>query len=80
MAGFFSWQELKTISNRIACDTFMRRKIIRLEDFDDELDEERFIRKCKRKEEEPDLECFVIKMKKPEELEREIRNESEKEE
>ena len=78
--AFFSWQEIKTISNRIATDTFMRKKIIRLEDFDDELDEERFIRKCKCKEEEPDLECFVIKMKNPNDLEKELRDEPEKEE
>jgi hypothetical protein len=78
--AFFSWQEIRTISNRIACDTFVRRKIIKLEDFDRELDEERFVPKPKCDEPEPDLEIFVIRMKKPEELEKEIRNESEKEE
>ena len=72
---FFSWAEIKQISRTISCDTFVKRNIMKLDDFDREYEEERFIPKHQEAEEEPDLDCFDIRMHKPEEPERGKRDE-----
>lgn len=72
--GFFTLQEIKAISNKISCDVFVRNHKITNDDSElfrceDPAKKEREV------EPEPDLQVFIIKMRKPEELERELRDE-----
>ena len=73
--GFFSWQEIKQMSKRLATDTFVNSRQI---DSEGEQvipqSEEQSYEKQKAEDEEPDLEKFEIRMRKPDELEREIRD------
>lgn len=72
--GFFTLQEIRSISNRIACDTFVKNhKITNNED--EMFRYQEISKKDKEVEPEPDLQIFVIKMRNPEDLEREIRDE-----
>ena len=75
--SFFTWAELKTISNRIACDTFVRNHKITNE-ADELFRPQELDRKDKESEPEPDLQVFEIRMKKPIDLEQEIRDELKK--
>ena len=72
--GFFTLQEIRTIGNRIACDTFVRCHKI-TNDEDEMFRYQETSKKDKEIEPEPDLEVFVIRMRNPEELERDIRDE-----
>lgn len=71
--GFFTLQEMRTIGNKIACDTFMHNHKLTN---DDELFTQQDPGKAERDfEPEPDLQIFEIKMRKPAELESEYRDE-----
>ena len=72
--GFFTLQEIRAISNKISCDVFVQNHKITNEDselfrYEDPAKREREV------EPEPDLQVFIIKMRKPEELAQEYRDE-----
>lgn len=72
--GFFTLQEIRSIGNKIACDVFVRNHRITTDE-DEMFRYQETNKKDKEIEPEPDLQVFVIKMRNPEDLEREIRDE-----
>ena len=72
--GFFTLQEIRSISNKISCDVFVRNH--KITNDDSELFRyEDPAKSDKEVEPEPDLQIFVIKMRNPAELESEYRDE-----
>ena len=69
--SFFTWQEIKEISKRIACDTFVKQKKLRSEagyiKSPDDV-EERIYRETA---DEPDFDKFIIKARNPIDLDKE---------